>query len=336
MRSTIRRDLPPLSVDTSTLRPPFVLPTIRQDAAPGPNHLPAAGCPFNLATTTDPYWKNVTYALTPASSYTCTATGGGYGDGTGEISWNNTTKELKVRGVVYLPGNATVTQNAFYTTYTPPAANASATIYLAGTFDYSNIKLCALRSATTLGTAMTPSGPTTISVANTDAFPASGTIKIDAEEINYSAKTTTTFTISGRARNGTVAANHSLGATVSTATGECDTRNWDPNTGNELAWISPNLPAGGARAAQTDMTTHAPNHDFTGGGSAQIQGFLYTDNDFIRSGGTGFVSGTVMAKTITTSGGASSAPAPALFSLPVGVPGDPVWTLTYIEGSTRG
>ena len=56
---------------------------------------------------------------------------------------------------------------------------------------------------------------TTISVSSTTGFLTSGTIIIDHEQITYTGITSTTFTGCIRAANSTVAANHTLGATVS-------------------------------------------------------------------------------------------------------------------------
>ena len=121
-------------------KPVFDVVKAKTDAAPGPNHLPAAGCPINFGTTpTSPYYTSQTVDLTPAgSSYTCQATGGGYGNGAGEIDWDNTTKTLKVRGVVYLPGDAKTTQSLRYDSPAP-----GATIYIAGSFT-TNQNICGL------------------------------------------------------------------------------------------------------------------------------------------------------------------------------------------------
>ncbi|KKL79002.1 hypothetical protein LCGC14_2019180 [marine sediment metagenome] len=63
-------------------------------------------------------------------------------------------------------------------------------------------------------------GETTITVGtNTKAdytkfFPSTGTLRIDSEEITYSAKSVTTFTVDTRAQNGTSAAAHTAGALI--------------------------------------------------------------------------------------------------------------------------
>jgi len=59
---------------------------------------------------------------------------------------------------------------------------------------------------------------TTITVTSTSSFPTSGTIDIDTELITYSGKNATQFTGCVRGTNGTTAASHSTGATVTNAT----------------------------------------------------------------------------------------------------------------------
>ena len=75
-------------------------------------------------------------------------------------------------------------------------------------------------SATTLQTALTNTTGTTIVLASTSAFPASGTIQIGTEFISYTNNNTTTNTLTGGARgvDGTTAATHSAGATVTNVT----------------------------------------------------------------------------------------------------------------------
>ena len=76
-------------------------------------------------------------------------------------------------------------------------------------------------SATTLQTALTNTTGTTIVLASTSAFPATGTIQIGTEFISYTNNNTTTNTLTGGARgvDGTTAATHSAGATVTNITG---------------------------------------------------------------------------------------------------------------------
>jgi len=71
-------------------------------------------------------------------------------------------------------------------------------------------------ATTTLATALTDTTTTNIVLSSTSAFPTSGEIRIDNEDISYTANDTSTNTLSGGARgvNGTTAATHTLGATV--------------------------------------------------------------------------------------------------------------------------
>jgi hypothetical protein len=72
-------------------------------------------------------------------------------------------------------------------------------------------------ATSTLSTALTDTTTTTVVLANSTAFPASGEIRIGTEDISYAANDTGTGTLSGGARgaNGTTKALHSGGATVS-------------------------------------------------------------------------------------------------------------------------
>ena len=75
-------------------------------------------------------------------------------------------------------------------------------------------------SATTLQTALTNTTGTTIVLNSSSAFPAAGTIQIGSEFITYTNNNTTTNTLTGGARgvDGTTAATHSAGATVTNVT----------------------------------------------------------------------------------------------------------------------
>ena len=87
-----------------------------------------------------------------------------------------------------------------------------------------------LTTATTLGagsftvatpaylTAALTNVATTVTVNSTTGFPGAGRIIIDAEQINYTGTTATTFTGCTRAQGGTVAAAHALGNAVYPAT----------------------------------------------------------------------------------------------------------------------
>lgn len=69
--------------------------------------------------------------LTPSASYTCTTT-------YGELSWNNTTKLLTVKGVIFIDGSAYISNSAVN------QYNGQASLYLTGTFTISGTaQLCA-------------------------------------------------------------------------------------------------------------------------------------------------------------------------------------------------
>ena len=76
-------------------------------------------------------------------------------------------------------------------------------------------------ATTTLQTALTNTTGTTIVLASTSAFPASGTIQIGNEFITYTSNSTTTNTLSGGTRGvqGTTATTHNAGTTVTNVTG---------------------------------------------------------------------------------------------------------------------
>ena len=67
---------------------------------------------------------------------------------------------------------------------------------------------------TTLGAAISSTTATTITVVSTSDFQSQGRIIIDSEVISYTGKTSTTFTGCVRGEEGTTAATHSNGATV--------------------------------------------------------------------------------------------------------------------------
>ena len=96
---------------------------------PGPKHPCAAGTTplFDNDTasnlSTEPNNSAGSFELTPASSYSCISQSGAT---TGELSWNNSTKQLKISGSIFSDGSMTVSQSATYT--------GTAVIELAGTF----------------------------------------------------------------------------------------------------------------------------------------------------------------------------------------------------------
>jgi Tfp pilus assembly protein PilX len=75
--------------------------------------------------------------LTPNSSYTCRTYLGP--NQLGELSWNNSTKMLTVRGTIFIDGDVYVSQMGAYT--------GQATLYMAGSFYMSGSnKMCAVRT----------------------------------------------------------------------------------------------------------------------------------------------------------------------------------------------
>jgi Tfp pilus assembly protein PilX len=93
------------------------------------------------------------FDLTPSSSYTCEATDTA-GRVIGELSWNNTTKILQIRGTIYIDGSVTLSQDATYqgvnSSGTHPSGDTSgldgiggqAVLYISGTYSQSNHQLC--------------------------------------------------------------------------------------------------------------------------------------------------------------------------------------------------
>ena len=75
-------------------------------------------------------------------------------------------------------------------------------------------------ATTTLATALTNTTGTTVVLTSSAAFPATGTIQIGTEFITYTANNTGTGTLTGGARgaNGSTAATHSAGATITNVT----------------------------------------------------------------------------------------------------------------------
>jgi hypothetical protein len=71
-------------------------------------------------------------------------------------------------------------------------------------------------ATTTLATTLPDDSTTDVVLTNSAAFPASGEIRIDSEDISYTANNTGTNTLSGGARNvnGTSRASHTAGATI--------------------------------------------------------------------------------------------------------------------------
>jgi hypothetical protein len=77
--------------------------------------------------------------LTPSgSSYTCTSK-------TGELSWNATTKALKIKGTIFIDGSATVDSSG-YSGNPVFTYSGTGTLILSGTFAMKSAKLCAVVS----------------------------------------------------------------------------------------------------------------------------------------------------------------------------------------------
>jgi hypothetical protein len=113
------------------------------NASPGPMH------PCETQSGTTPLFENEvspklrnrsvtgTFNLTPASSYTCRTNAGE--QLLGELSWDNATKVLTVRGTIFIDGNAYVSQSGSYT--------GQATLYLSGSFLVNQARFCAVPTA---------------------------------------------------------------------------------------------------------------------------------------------------------------------------------------------
>lgn len=95
--------------------------------------------------------------------------------------------------IMQVTNRSTATQNTITANPDPPTAYQHGLTNLSGTHT---------------------SSQTTITVVSTTAFPSSGTIQIDSEEITYTGKTSTTFTGCTRGANGTTASFHPDVATV--------------------------------------------------------------------------------------------------------------------------
>jgi hypothetical protein len=101
----------------STAAPVATASDIAADYAsfdPGPNHACASGglpaSSFDNDTTQN--GTNASFELLPNSSYTCISQNG---SSVGQLTWNNTTKQLTVNGAIFLDGNLTISQSGTYT-----------------------------------------------------------------------------------------------------------------------------------------------------------------------------------------------------------------------------
>jgi hypothetical protein len=95
-------------------------------------------------------------------------------------------------------------------------------------------------ATTTLATALTNTVGTTVVLTSSAAFPASGTIQIGTEFITYTSNNTGTGTLTGGARgaNGSTAATHSAGATITDVT---DFTSWGQASSTSQFTITPGL-----------------------------------------------------------------------------------------------
>jgi hypothetical protein len=90
----------------------------------GFNEVPGGDAPFGP------------FNLTPDASYTCRTS-------RGELSWNNTTHVLTLKGVIFIDGDVTVqTKTNFVARY-----SGQAVLYAGGSFYMSNSKLCAVAAS---------------------------------------------------------------------------------------------------------------------------------------------------------------------------------------------
>ena len=114
------------------------------NAKPGPNEPCTTSSNFSATTfesagSTTMNSSAATFNLTPSSSYSCKYYDVPPNDTDllGELSWNNTTKVLTVKGVIYIDGSAYISNN------TVNRYDGLATLYLSGTFRIDgNAQLC--------------------------------------------------------------------------------------------------------------------------------------------------------------------------------------------------
>jgi hypothetical protein len=132
-----------ITSDPGVLAPPPVdLDGWYAKASPGPFY------PCQVSSGTPPVFENEispklrnrsvpgSFNLTPSNSYTCKTMAGE--NPWGELSWDNSTKVLTVRGTIFIDGNAYVSQSGTY--------DGQATLYLSGSFLINNAKFCAVKS----------------------------------------------------------------------------------------------------------------------------------------------------------------------------------------------
>ena len=122
------------TVDDIT-KPTVDLPTWYQNAQPGPKHNCTSGSiAGNFDNDTTFNTSRGTFDLTPASSYSCVVAVGG--TTIGQLSWDNTTKILTVKGTIFFDGPLQLSSST--ATY-----QGQATIYAAGAITFINsARLC--------------------------------------------------------------------------------------------------------------------------------------------------------------------------------------------------
>jgi hypothetical protein len=117
-----------------TLTSPTPDYTWYDNADPGPKHLcksgtnpapPSSGDPFESSGSTVRDNSAPLFNITPSSSYTCLSQ-----TGTGQLSWNSTTKALTITGVIFFDGPIQLTESATY--------SGKGTIYASGQISFPN------------------------------------------------------------------------------------------------------------------------------------------------------------------------------------------------------
>jgi len=199
-----------------------------------PNNSPESGEDFNGNTTFETYGGNL-----PISPYTAyptnkdlynfpvnqsTALTSGISSATnpangGTVSVSSTSGWLAPGSFVVdneVISFAGLTATSF-TNITRGASGTTAAAHSNGTavYDLGEATTLSVNGSTTLSVALTAGGASTVTVASTAIFPpAPATIRIGSENITYSAKTATTFTVVSRGAYGSSAASHAINSAV--------------------------------------------------------------------------------------------------------------------------
>jgi len=123
----IQNDAPTLSASDMATNYAAFDPGPKHPCQAGTNPAPLAASVFDNDTASnlsnEPNNSGSTFELTPNSSYSCISQSG---SGTGQLTWDNSTKRLTVNGSIFIDGSMTISQSATYT--------GTAVIELAGTF----------------------------------------------------------------------------------------------------------------------------------------------------------------------------------------------------------